>query len=76
MIMPPSAAGGRSAGNDFGTMLEIKSVRMLQDGRSMVETRGAYRFRIMERGTKDGYMVGRIERFVYFRPFSMWSPSF
>ncbi|KAI0307335.1 PUA-like domain-containing protein [Multifurca ochricompacta] len=62
MIMPPSAAGGRSAGNDFGTMLEIKSVRMLPDGRSMVETRGTYSFRIMERGTMDGYMVGRIER--------------
>ena len=67
MIMPPSAAGGRSAGNDFGTMLEIKSVRMLPDGRSMVETNGVYRFRIMERGTIDGYMVGRIERCV-FRP--------
>jgi Lon protease-like protein len=64
MIMPPSAAGGRSAGNDFGTMLEIKSVTMLPDGRSMVETWGAYRFRIMERGTMDGYMVARIERCV------------
>ncbi|KAI0254380.1 PUA-like domain-containing protein [Lactifluus subvellereus] len=62
MIMPPSAAGGRSAGNDFGTMLEIKSVTILPDGRSMVETWGAYRFRIMERGTMDGYMVARIER--------------
>lgn len=63
--MPPSAADGRSAGNDFGTMLEIKNVRMLPDGRSVVETRGTYRFRIMERGTMDGYMVGRIERFVF-----------
>ncbi|KAI0303230.1 PUA-like domain-containing protein [Russula brevipes] len=62
MIMPPSPQGGRSAGNDFGTMLEITSVRMLPDDRSMVETRGTYRFRIMERGTMDGYMVARIER--------------
>ncbi|KAI0269157.1 PUA-like domain-containing protein [Gloeopeniophorella convolvens] len=62
MIMPPSPLGERSAGNDFGTMLEIKSVRMLADGRSMVETWGTYRFRIMERGSMDGYMVGRIER--------------
>jgi Lon protease-like protein len=62
MIMPPTAAGGRSTGNDFGTMLEIKSVRILNDGRSMIETRGTYRFRIMERGTMDGYMVARIER--------------
>jgi Lon protease-like protein len=62
MIMPPTAAGGRSSGDDFGTMLEIKSVKMLHDGRSMVEARGTYPFRIMERGTMDGYMVARIER--------------
>ena len=62
MIMPPTPDGGRSSGNDFGTMLEIKSVKMLHDGRSMVETRGIYPFRIMERGTMDGYMVARIER--------------
>ncbi|KAI0284945.1 PUA-like domain-containing protein [Russula aff. rugulosa BPL654] len=62
MIMPPTAAGGRSSGNDFGTMLEIKGVKMLHDGRSIVETRGTYPFRIMERGTMDGYMVARIER--------------
>jgi Lon protease-like protein len=70
--MPP--VDGRSASNDFGTMLEIKSVRMLHDGRSMVETRGTYRFRIMERGTMDGYMVGRIERFV-FSPFPNVDPK-
>jgi hypothetical protein len=62
MIMPTTAAGGRSSGNDFGTMLEIKSVKMLHDGRSIVETRGTYPFRIMERGTMDGYMVARVER--------------
>jgi Lon protease-like protein len=66
MIMPQSAGGGRSAGNEFGTMLEIKKVRMLPDGSSMVETWGAYRFRIMERGTMDGYMVARIERCVLY----------
>ncbi|KAF8268235.1 PUA-like domain-containing protein [Lactarius quietus] len=62
MIMPPSPAGGRSTVHDFGTMLDIKGVRMLPDGRSIVETRGAYRFRIMERGSIDGYIVSRIER--------------
>ena len=60
MIMPPRVAG--SPGNDYGTMLEICSVQMLPDGRSMVETRGTYRFRILERGSLDGYMIGRIER--------------
>lgn len=35
---------------------------MYPDGRSLVETWGTWRFRIMERGTLDGYMVARVER--------------
>lgn len=65
MIMPPRAAPSPNDpgnGNDYGTMLEIRSVQMLPDGRSIVETWGTHRFRILERGALDGYMVGRIER--------------
>ncbi|KAG6335637.1 hypothetical protein ID866_3453 [Astraeus odoratus] len=66
MIMPPRAAPlpghGTTAGCEFGTMLEIRSVQMLPDGRSMVETWGVHRFRILERGSLDGYMIGRVER--------------
>lgn len=66
MITPPRAAPvaglGVDAGADFGTMLEIRSVQMLPDGRSMVETWGTHRFRILERGSLDGYMIGRVER--------------
>ena len=47
---------------EYGTMLEIQSVQMLPDGRSMVETVGSYRFRLLEKGNLDGYTVGRIER--------------
>jgi len=61
MVMPRQSSNS-TEGNDYGTMLEIKSVQMLSDGRSMVETFGAFRFRILERGTLDGYIVGRIER--------------
>lgn len=61
MIMAPKPGAG-SPQTDYGTMLEIRSVQMLPDGRSMVETWGTFRFRIFERGTLDGYMVGRIER--------------
>jgi Lon protease-like protein len=63
MIMPPRA-GAPAPYGDHGTMLEISSVQMLADGRSMVETWGTHRFRVLERGTLDGYMVGRIERCV------------
>ncbi|KAG8890574.1 hypothetical protein FRB98_007128 [Tulasnella sp. 332] len=59
MMMPPRTNGSL---NDYGTMLEIRSVQMLPDGRSMVETKGTYRFRVLERGQLDGYGVGRVER--------------
>ncbi|GLB33829.1 putative ATP-dependent protease La (LON) substrate-binding domain [Lyophyllum shimeji] len=61
MVMPPKP-GALSPHMEYGTMLEIRSVQMQPDGRSLVETWGTYRFRILESGTLDGYMVGRIER--------------
>ncbi|TBU32730.1 hypothetical protein BD311DRAFT_713585 [Dichomitus squalens] len=68
MIPPPRAApstsanGSVSTGNDYGIMLQIRNVQMLPDGRSVVETWGTWRFRIMERGMRDGYTVARVER--------------
>lgn len=46
----------------YGTMLEIQHLQMLPDGRSIIETRGLYRFKVRETGMRDGYLVGRIER--------------
>jgi len=60
MIMPPTSASS-NVSMDFGTMLEIRKVRMLHDGRSLVHAWGVSRFRVLERGTLDGYVVGRIE---------------
>ncbi|PIL37190.1 hypothetical protein GSI_00883 [Ganoderma sinense ZZ0214-1] len=68
MIPPPRAApstsanGTMSTGNDYGIMLQIRNVQTFPDGRSLVETWGSWRFRVMERGMRDGYMVARIER--------------
>ena len=63
MIMPPRAAPtGSPTEGEYGTMLEIRSVQALPDGRSLVSTWGTFRFRILERGTLDGYTVARIER--------------
>ena len=59
MIMSPKPGAPQI---NYGTILEIRTVQMLPDGRSLVETYGSARFRILERGTLDGYMVGRIER--------------
>jgi len=47
---------------EYGTMLEILTVRMLPDGRSLIETRGINRFRVRAHGTLDGYVVGQVER--------------
>lgn len=47
---------------ELGTMLHIINVHMMPDGRSMIETRGLYRFRVRAYGTLDGYTVGKIER--------------
>jgi Lon protease-like protein len=67
MIMPPRAAPtGSPPEGEYGTMLEIRSVQMLPDGRSLVETFGSFRFRILERSSLDGYTVGRIERLRFF----------
>ncbi|KAJ1595365.1 hypothetical protein NDA14_002949 [Ustilago hordei] len=59
MVLPWRNNGGTE---EYGTMLEIKSVQMLADGRSMLETVGSYRFRLLEKGSLDGYTVGRVER--------------
>jgi Lon protease-like protein len=46
----------------YGTLLHIDNVEMLPDGRSLIETRGMARFRVLEAGLLDGYYVGRIQR--------------
>jgi Lon protease-like protein len=46
----------------YGTALFIDRIEMLPDGRSLIETRGLYKFRTVETSLLDGYMVGRVER--------------
>lgn len=46
----------------YGTMLHIIHSQVLPDGTSLIETRGAYRFRVKAHGTLDGYTVGSVER--------------
>ena len=59
MVLPSRSHGGL---HQYGTMLEIQNLQTFDDGRSLVETVGVYRFKILESGTLDGYNVGRIER--------------
>ncbi|XP_076001631.1 LON peptidase N-terminal domain and RING finger protein 1 isoform X2 [Genypterus blacodes] len=46
---------------DHGCMLIIRSVHFLPDGRSVVDTIGGKRFRVLSRGMKDGYSIADIE---------------
>lgn len=59
MVLP-----GRVAGeiHEYGTMLYIRNCNMIEDGRSVIECIGAFRFKVLERGSRDGYTTGRIER--------------
>ncbi|KIW32561.1 uncharacterized protein PV07_04092 [Cladophialophora immunda] len=54
---------GGSHWQEYGTVLFIERVEMLADGRSLLETRGLYKFRVVETGMVDGYLTGRIQRF-------------
>jgi len=44
----------------YGTILEIRELQMLPDGRSLVETIGRERFQIHEWSFRDGYVIAKI----------------
>ncbi|XP_036312025.1 LON peptidase N-terminal domain and RING finger protein 1 isoform X2 [Pipistrellus kuhlii] len=46
---------------DYGCMLQIRNVHFLPDGRSVVDTVGGKRFKVLKRGMKDGYCTADIE---------------
>jgi len=47
--------------SDYGTMLEIRDIQYFPDGRSVVDTMGGRRFKVVDRGTKDGYSTASVE---------------
>jgi len=47
--------------SDYGTMLEIRDIQYFPDGRSVVDTMGGRRFKVVGRGTKDGYATANVE---------------
>eukprot|EP00062_Callorhinchus_milii_P001050 gi/632935741/ref/XP_007891132.1/ PREDICTED: LON peptidase N-terminal domain and RING finger protein 3 [Callorhinchus milii] len=46
---------------EFGCMLEIKNAELFSDGRSVVETVGKQRFKVLQHGQRDGYTTADIE---------------
>lgn len=58
----PQGNLGQSQYMQYGTALHISRIEIFEDGRSLLETRGLYRFRILEGSVLDGYHIGRIQR--------------
>ena len=58
----PQGTLGRTQFMQYGTLLHILAVQTLPDGRSLIETRGEWRFRVEDYGMLDGYLVGNVER--------------
>lgn len=42
-------------------MLEVKDVKFFPDGRSVVDTVGVDRFKVLSHGQRDGYHTAKIE---------------
>ena len=63
MVLPKRA---RNAGDahfhDLGTLVRVINAQFYPDGRSLIETVGVSRFRVIRHGAVDGYAVGQIER--------------
>lgn len=63
MVLPkrPQYAGDAHF-QELGTLLRIINVQYYPDGRSLIETIGISRFRVLEHGSLDGYAMGKITR--------------
>lgn len=47
--------------SEYGTMLEVRDVEFFADGRSVVDTVGGRRFKVLSRGMLDGYATANVE---------------
>ena len=71
IALPPGSPDGiqamdggaqRSPIYKYGTLLHIINFQPLPDGRSLIETIGVERFEVKRLGERDGYLVGKTER--------------
>lgn len=71
IALPPGSLDGiqamdggvqRSPIYKYGTLLHIINFQPLPDGRSLIETIGVERFEVKKLGERDGYLVGKTER--------------
>lgn len=62
---------------DYGCLLEIRDVKFFSDGRSVVDTIGRRRFRVVQHSERDGYQTADIEYLedIMVRGRSQWAPG-
>lgn len=58
----PQGSLGQSHFVQYGTLLHIQNIEVFPDGRSLIETKGISRFKVLESAMRDGYLVGRVQR--------------
>ncbi|KAF0026778.1 hypothetical protein F2P81_021515 [Scophthalmus maximus] len=46
---------------DYGCMLQVRDVKFFPDGRSVVDTIGVSRFKVVSHGQRDGYHTAKID---------------
>ncbi|XP_028992643.1 LON peptidase N-terminal domain and RING finger protein 2 [Betta splendens] len=46
---------------DYGCMLQVRDVKFFPDGRSVVDTIGVSRFKVLSHGQRDGYNTAKID---------------
>jgi Lon protease-like protein len=52
---------GRGGYAPVGVTAEIRNVRLLPDGRSLIDTIGGRRFKVLDRSIRNGYDVAKVE---------------
>lgn len=52
---------GENNYGEIGTLLEIRNIQYFADGRSVVDTKGCRRFKVVHKNVVDGYNTARIE---------------
>ena len=63
MVLPKPRFGPEEPNfYEIGTMLYIRNVQLFPDGRSIINTVGVNRFRVLRHGELDGYAVAKTER--------------
>lgn len=58
----PQGELGRVPFYQYGTLLHIVSMHVMPDGRSLIETVGVSRFKVIKHGQLDGYTIGKIQK--------------